>query len=304
MVRDLGIPDSNIILMNSLDVAYDTRNPKQGSVSSETSNHDNSLLNELYNNVQFDFTGNEVTVDNFIRLLTNRQHRGYNHHKSLNTNEHSNILLFMSGHGGDEFFKFNDHEELSAEDIGHVFTEMYIKKRYKEIMFIIDTCQASTLANHITSPNIITIASSRKGENSYSYINSDVIGAALIDRFSYSIQHFFNQYIIKNGNKRINTDRSTMIKQYMKYNISRELTFQHLIDSMDPRFLRSSVTVIQSPQTRECADIPLLDYFSSMQSHKYLPDACTSYDIDESSKYDHIELIDMDETQDDEELFV
>jgi phosphatidylinositol glycan class K len=40
---------------------------------------------------------------------------------------------------------------------------MELKGRYKEILFIIDTCQASTLAVSITSPGITTIGSSGKG---------------------------------------------------------------------------------------------------------------------------------------------
>jgi phosphatidylinositol glycan class K len=40
---------------------------------------------------------------------------------------------------------------------------MELKGRYKEILFIIDTCQASTLAASIDSPGITTIGSSAKG---------------------------------------------------------------------------------------------------------------------------------------------
>ena len=64
----------------------------------------------------------------------------------------------MTGHGGNEFLKFQDSEELSSQvvlsiyvfyrinnslsnpqDIADAFEHMHEKKRYKEILFAIDT---------------------------------------------------------------------------------------------------------------------------------------------------------------------
>lgn len=50
--------------------------------------------------------------------------------KRLLTDEHSNIFIFMTGHGGNEFLKFQDNEEISAHDIADAFEQMYQKKRY------------------------------------------------------------------------------------------------------------------------------------------------------------------------------
>jgi phosphatidylinositol glycan class K len=36
----------------------------------------------------------------------------------------------MTGHGGNEFLKFQDNEEISAFDIADAFAQMYQKKRY------------------------------------------------------------------------------------------------------------------------------------------------------------------------------
>lgn len=74
----------------------------------------------------------------------------------------------MTGHGGNEFLKFQDNEEISSKDIADCFEQMFQKQRYNEILFMIDTCQANTLYTQFYSPNILAIGSSRKGENSYS----------------------------------------------------------------------------------------------------------------------------------------
>jgi len=77
----------------------------------------------------------------------------------------------MAGHGGDEFLKFHDHEELTAAMLGAAVDEMSIKNMFGELMIIVDTCQASTLGNYIEandpSRGITFIASSHKDENSY-----------------------------------------------------------------------------------------------------------------------------------------
>jgi glycosylphosphatidylinositol transamidase (GPIT) subunit GPI8 len=39
----------------------------------------------------------------------------------------------MTGHGGDEFLKFQDTEEISAFDIADAFETMWQKKRYVQL---------------------------------------------------------------------------------------------------------------------------------------------------------------------------
>lgn len=65
-MKRLGIPDSNIILMLADDVSCNARNKFPGTVFS---NRGRSL--DLYGeNIEVDYRGYDVTVENFIRLLT------------------------------------------------------------------------------------------------------------------------------------------------------------------------------------------------------------------------------------------
>lgn len=43
-----------------------------------------------------------------------------------------------------------------------------LSSRYRELFFMIDTCQANTMLTRLYSPNILATGSSGKGENSYS----------------------------------------------------------------------------------------------------------------------------------------
>lgn len=49
--------------------------------------------------------------------------------KRLLTDDKSNIFVYMTGHGGNEFLKFQDNEEISAYDIADAFEQMWQKKR-------------------------------------------------------------------------------------------------------------------------------------------------------------------------------
>lgn len=65
-VKRLGVPDSNIILMLADDMACNTRNKAPGSVYANSKH----LLDLYGDNIEVDYRGYEVTVENVIRVLT------------------------------------------------------------------------------------------------------------------------------------------------------------------------------------------------------------------------------------------
>ena len=65
-VKRLGIPDSNIILMLADDTACNARNHFPGAVYANSGRR----LDLYGDNIEVDYRGYEVTVENFIRLMT------------------------------------------------------------------------------------------------------------------------------------------------------------------------------------------------------------------------------------------
>ncbi|KAK4916076.1 glycosylphosphatidylinositol anchor biosynthesis [Elasticomyces elasticus] len=204
-VKRLGIPDSQIILMLPDDMACNPRNTFAGSVF-----NDKGRGLDLYDQkkdispeeeaggeggetvgqgmpagIEVDYRGNEVTVESFIRLLTDRWPASHPTSKRLMTDDRSNILIYMTGHGGDSFLKFQDAEEISSHDLADAFEQMYEKKRYHELLFIIDTCQANTMYTEFYSPGIVATGSSAKDQSSYSHHADQDVGVAVIDRWTY-----------------------------------------------------------------------------------------------------------------------
>jgi len=185
-VKRLGIPDSNIILMLADDAACNSRNRFPGCVYANQGRH----LDLYGDNIEVDYRGYEVTVENLLRVLTGRMDPSVPRSKRLLTDDRSNIFVYMTGHGGNEFLKFQDNEEISAFDIADAFEQMWQKKRYNEIFFMIDTCQANTMYSKFYSPNILATGSSEIHENSYSHEHDNDIGVAVIDRFTHYVLQF------------------------------------------------------------------------------------------------------------------
>lgn len=239
----MGIPDSQIILMLSDDVACNSRNLFCGSVFN---NQDHAI--DLYGeSVEVDYRGYEVTVENFIRLLTDRWSEDQPKSKRLLTDENSNIFIYMTGHGGDDFLKFQDAEEIASEDIADAFEQMHEKKRYNEIFFMVDTCQANTMYSKFYSPNVLAVGSSEIDESSYSHHSDVEIGVAVIDRFTYYSLEFLEQ-IEKNST----------------------LTLQDLFDYYTFEKVHSHVGVRTDLYQREPKEVLITDFFANVQN--VLPD--------------------------------
>jgi len=201
-LKERGFPDSNIILMLAEDYACNPRNKYPGTIYGNMDQSQNLYEGEI----EVDYRGEEVTVDNFLRVLSGRHFPTTPRNKRLLTDENSNVLVYITGHSGMEFIKFQDWEEMSSTDAAMAFSQMHSQKRYKQVFWISDTCQAASLQNVFYSPNIIAIGSSGQQENSYSHHACQDIGVSVIDRFTYYSLDYFAK----------GRDKAASISDYVK----------------------------------------------------------------------------------------
>lgn len=241
-IKRLGIPDDRIILMNGMDVLCDVRNVYPGRIFASVRNTHN-LCDD---SVEIDYHDEDVTAQNFLGVLTGRNHHA-RRSQQLRSDSFSNVLVFLTGHGGDEFMKFHDTEEISSHDLAHALQEMHVKRRYSKLLLILDTCQAATLANHITTPNITIMSSSMKGENSYSYFSNDALGVSVIDRFVYSVDKFFREQV--SSNRRTSGALTSSV------------TFEMLRRSLNTQFLRATPVITSTNMSHAYLHQSLVDYF-------------------------------------------
>eukprot|EP01039_Chlorochromonas_danica_P009719 gene9719-10751_t len=149
----------------------------------------------------------------------------------LESNHKSNIFFYLAGHGGNEFFKFHDMEELDSFDLAMLIEEMKQEEKFQHLVIMMDTCQAGTMANHLITPNVTFIGSSLEGENSYAWRLNEDLGISTVDRFTYSLYDFF---FSKPG--------------HLRWGLS-SMTFADLMRSFRRNFLMSTPVIIQTPGT-------------------------------------------------------
>ncbi|XP_023644957.1 putative GPI-anchor transamidase isoform X2 [Capsella rubella] len=219
------------------DMACNARNEYPAQVF----NNENHKLNLYGDNVEVDYRGYEVTVENFLRVLTGRHENAVPRSKRLLSDEGSHILLYMTGHGGDEFLKFQDAEELQSHDLADAVKQMKEKRRFKELMIMVDTCQAATLFNQLQSPGVLAIGSSLKGENSYSHHLDSDIGVSVVDRFTYYTLAFFE-----------------------RLNIYDNASLNSLFRSYDPKLLMSTAYYRTDLYQPHLVEVPVTNFFGSV----------------------------------------
>jgi len=245
-VTSLGVRNENIVLMLASDAACDSRNGVPGAVYNDV-----NRVKELYGaDVEVDYRGSEVTPESVIRALTNRHERGTPRRKKLLSTKTTNVLVYITGHGGDGFIKFQDSKELRAREIAEAFAQMYAKNRYREVLFIAETCQAATLAKAIASPRILALSSSAIGENSYSHHSDPDLGVHVIDRFTYHTLEFFE-----------NVD------------VESEKTVDEYVRSLTRDKLQSTAVLDAKTFTHRAVNtLKLTDFFSGVSKTKVLAD--------------------------------
>ncbi|XP_019165621.1 PREDICTED: putative GPI-anchor transamidase [Ipomoea nil] len=236
-VKRLGIPDERIILMLADDMACNARNKYPAQVF----NNENHRLNLYGDNVEVDYRGYEVTVENFFRVLTGRHEAAVPRSKRLLSDEGSHILVYMTGHGGDEFLKFQDAEELQSHDLADAVKQMKEKRRFKELLIMVDTCQAATLFSQLHSPGVLAIGSSKKGENSYSHHLDSNVGVSVIDRFTFYTLAFFER-----------------VNMYSNASLS------SLFNSYNPNLLMSTAYYRTDLYPRLLEEVPVTNFFGSV----------------------------------------
>ena len=185
-VKAGGVPDSQIILMIADNYACNTRNVHRGTVFDNPSHEV-----QLYEDIEVDFHGAEVTVENFLAVLSGRHPPGTPRNRRLATDEHSNVLLYMTGHGGDGFLKFRDTTDIGGPDLADAVALMREQGRFNELLFIADTCQAATLFREFNTSGVVAVGSADKGENSYSFQHDSELGNTVSDRFTHKTLDYF-----------------------------------------------------------------------------------------------------------------
>jgi GPI-anchor transamidase subunit K len=293
-----GYDDDHIVLMIADDgsVATNPRNPVKNRVyntaatSTKSTNNTvvlSSSLSVYTDETQIDFRGDDVTVENFLQVLTGHdddlefndatslsQHEhaplGASRQRSrrhtqpkerqlwLNSNRESNVLIYLTGHGGDSFLKFRDETELTARQLASAIQTMHTLGRYQRVLVIADTCQAFTLGNYLGNiPNVTMIGSALLGESSYAHSSQAVLGLAVVEKYThFMLQHIQQQWLVSTQQQQQAAARrsaTVAMSATSRHAWDHATIYQALVQPYSKQLLASTVGILNSEDSSTTA---------------------------------------------------
>jgi len=139
--------------------------------------------------------------------------------------------------------------------------QMKEKRRFKELLIMVDTCQAATLFSQLHSPGVLAIGSSMKGENSYSHHLDSDVGVSVVDRFTYYTLAFFEML-----------------------NIYDNASLSSLFSSYNPNLLMSTAYYRTDLYQRQLEEVPVTNFFGSVMETIHTDSAYRALSGRESSR--------------------
>jgi legumain len=192
IVKSGGIAPENIIIMQYDDIANNPQNPSKGKLFNKPTPKGTPGV-DVYGGCQKDYTGNDVTADNFINILTGNQAGVPQGHKVLKSNANDNVFVFFTDHGGTGIIAFPVGAYLQAGRLNDAIKFMNQKKMYSKLVFYLEACESGSMFENILPDNInvyVTTASNAEESSWGCYcppddvVNGVEYGSCLGDLYS------------------------------------------------------------------------------------------------------------------------
>ncbi|KAG5481327.1 hypothetical protein LSCM4_07038 [Leishmania orientalis] len=218
LLRQHGIDDDHILLFLSDSFACDPRNVYPAEIFAEPPEgrdaNKRAGMNLYGCSVQVDFSGSDVNVLRFLSVLQGRYDENTPPTRRLLSDEKSNIIIYVAGHGAKSYFKFQDAEFLSSSDVSETLMMMHQQRRYGRVVFLADTCHAISLCEHVEAPNVVCLAASDAESESYSCQHEDQLGTALVSYWMHEMYRLLNGTSCSNPlTHRIGDDKVSVLHQ-------------------------------------------------------------------------------------------
>ena len=128
-----------------------------------------------------------------LDILRGRQMNLMNSFRQLNSDKNSRIVVIITSHGGENFIKVREKLVILSDELHRTLNEMYIKDKYKEMLFILDTCEGFSLFDNVKVPNVYFVASALLDQKASSYSFDTNIMGPTADKFHYLLWKELNR---------------------------------------------------------------------------------------------------------------
>ncbi|XP_053337122.1 legumain-like [Clarias gariepinus] len=180
VVHRNGIPDEQIVVMMYDDIAYNPLNPVLGNIINERDGPN------VYLGVPKDYTGKDVSADNFLAILSGNEPAVKNTgpKKVIQSGENDTIFIYLVDHGGQGVFHFPD-STLHAHDLIKTVHEMVMDHKFSKMVIYIEACHSGSMLEELADSNVYAVSACRPDESSYAFLYDKIRYCYLADVFSY-----------------------------------------------------------------------------------------------------------------------
>jgi legumain len=189
-----GIPANRIIMLYFDDIANDPSNPARGKMFNKPTAKGTPGV-DVYKGCQKDYTGNDVTADTFINVITGNKQGVKPGQKVLTSGPKDNVFIFFTDHGGTGIIAFPVGPYLQASRLISALKTMNQKKMYSKLVFYMEACESGSMFEGLLPPNLgiyVTTASNAEESSWGCYcppddmVNGVEFGSCLGDLYSVS----------------------------------------------------------------------------------------------------------------------
>jgi phosphatidylinositol glycan class K len=143
------------------------------------------VIRTCQENIDINFQESDFHNYQLLDIFRGRKLNQFNGFRQLNSDKNSKIIVIITSHGGENFIKVRNFLVVLTDELNRTLNEMYIKGKYKELLFVLDTCEGYTLYNHVNVHNIYFISSSTLGQKSSSYSYDENLMGPTVDKFHF-----------------------------------------------------------------------------------------------------------------------
>ncbi|KAI3692606.1 hypothetical protein L6452_32426 [Arctium lappa] len=164
ILKNGGLKDENIVVFMYDDIANNEENPRSGVIINSPDGDD------VYHGVPKDYTGEDVTVDNFFSvLLGNKTAVRGGSGKVVNSGPNDHIFIYYTDHGGPGVLGMPTSPYMYANDLIEVLKKKHASGTYKSLVFYLEACESGSIFEGLLPEglNIYATTASGPDENSW-----------------------------------------------------------------------------------------------------------------------------------------
>lgn len=190
-----GLDKNRIVTMAYDDIAHNPDNKFPGQIFNAPDKK--GLGVNVYDGCNLDYTGSDVTVQNFLGLLSGQGTTGGTG-RMLDSTADDDVFVFYVDHGAKGLIQFPGTDVLHASDFQVALAGMHEHQRYGHLVIFMESCESgSMLENLPTDLNIYgvtAVGAENPSLGTYcgydAYINNTYVGACLGDLFAVQFMDF------------------------------------------------------------------------------------------------------------------